>query len=278
MSFTVIVALLTSLISLPIELFLIFILEAYGSTWPGSRGYVDDLNDKKVETDRKEAKEMEEEKERKERGENEMKNDIENGAQILRDATFTTEFGLLIQMTGDKNIGTTTTPQTAYIDFASPTEEATILIDKVNKYLFSGELSEDGWLPWELHKATDYKTLMRTSKIDAIEIYLGIQADGNNVPLTLRQKLFFGTADAKLAYKLRKVRKGTEFIIEEVDAYTVAEVELKDMRLIRSFIFECLSPFKRFTLAMNISAYDLGSSKPYWIAYIVTWSFVTGKH
>jgi hypothetical protein len=60
---------------------------------------------------------------------------------------------------------------------------------------------------------------------------------------------------------------------------TVPESDLKDMKLIRSFIFECLSPFKRFTLAMNVEAFD-GElrEKPSWIVFILTWIFVTGEY
>jgi hypothetical protein len=55
---------------------MLYILETYGSTWPGSRGYVDDIGGKI-----------------KEEESNEKKDDIENGGKALRDETFATEFG-----------------------------------------------------------------------------------------------------------------------------------------------------------------------------------------
>jgi hypothetical protein len=63
------------------------ILEAYGSTWPGSRGYVDDIGGKKEGEKEKEEKEGKEEK--KEEG----KKSERRGSQVLRNAAFSTEFG-----------------------------------------------------------------------------------------------------------------------------------------------------------------------------------------
>jgi hypothetical protein len=64
-----------------------------------------------------------------------------------------------------------------------------------------------------------------------------------------------------------------------MEELAVSESDLKDMKLMRSFIFECLSPFKRYTLAMNVEAFQ-GElrEKPSWIAYVLTWIFVTGEH
>jgi hypothetical protein len=174
------VALLTSLLSIPIEMFLIVILEVYGSTWPGSRGYVDDLGDKK------EGKEEGEGKERKE--EEEVKRESETkGAKALREEIFRTEFGQLVKMTGVINMNSATKARNNYDDLASPKEEAKMLIDKVNDYIFSGDL-EDSWLPWELHKSTDYKTLERIAKINSIETYLG-NASGLGVGVKVTVKV-----------------------------------------------------------------------------------------
>jgi hypothetical protein len=60
-----------------------FTLDAYGSTWPGSDGYVDDIGDEEEES--------------------EEVDDIENGAQALRDEAFATEFGQLVQTSGATN-------------------------------------------------------------------------------------------------------------------------------------------------------------------------------
>jgi hypothetical protein len=132
LTFTIIVALLTSIITLPITLFMLYVLEVYGSTWPGSRGYVDDIGDDKEEEF------------------NVMKDDIENGAQALRDETFATEFGKLVNSTGTKDISNASEVQTAYADFSTPEEEAIMLMDEVNNYIFSSDFSEDGLLPWKV--------------------------------------------------------------------------------------------------------------------------------
>jgi hypothetical protein len=124
LTFSIIVALLISILTLPITVFIIFILEAYGSTWPGSRGYVDDIGDKK------EGKEGEEEKEGKEsKGEERV---FKDGAQALRDETFVTEFGQLVQKTEVMNTTSASIAQNVYDDYASPGEEAMMLTDKVS--------------------------------------------------------------------------------------------------------------------------------------------------
>jgi hypothetical protein len=258
----------------------------------------------------------------------EMNEDVENGVKTLRDKTVETEFGKLVRTTGVTNESSSTKTETTYAGLSSPGEEAVILMDKVKTYLFSGDLSEASWLPWEKHKSTDYKTLERKAKIKAIQAELGIQSDGNDVPMTLRQKvmysssdqlnlihymhhpnsnpnadpnyspnsnsnlqivltthfltllikLYFGTVEAKLEYKLSKVRRETASIIEKMEGLKDSESAYKDMHLIRSFVYECLSPFKRFILVMNIETFcgDL-RQKPSWVMYIITWIFTTGK-
>lgn len=63
-------------------------LEVYGSVWPGTNGYVDDIADKKKEVKSNGVIS------RKGQTISEKKvNDVENGAQALRDQTFATEFG-----------------------------------------------------------------------------------------------------------------------------------------------------------------------------------------
>jgi hypothetical protein len=42
-TFTILVALLTTILSLPLLVVFTFVLEQYGSTWPGSRGIEDDV-------------------------------------------------------------------------------------------------------------------------------------------------------------------------------------------------------------------------------------------
>ena len=51
---------------------------------------------------------------------------------------------------------------------------------------------------------------------------------------------------------------------------------MKDKKLMRFFILECLGPLKRFTLEQNNSSYDSSTARrPSWTMYIVSWIFVT---
>lgn len=135
-------------------------------------------------------------------------------------------------------------------------------MDWVHAFLFQGSL-EDGNLPWEglkvhrllsvnsdinndsvysgiydvyiqlFSKATDRQLLAREAKIVAIEEELGVSANSTMVPLTIRQRLFFGSPQAKLLHKLTKVRNKTTQIIDAIEEFESWEVEQMDLLLIR---------------------------------------------
>ena len=149
-------------------------------------------------------------------------------------------------------------------------------MDRVHSYLVLGDL-ESSSLPWELLKSTDHRLKETGAKNKAIEEYLGVYTDGTTVPLTLRQRFVFGTSLNKLVFKIAKVRKEAKVIIEDITAYKPWEADIKDTRLIRCFVLECLSPFKRFTLQATNEAYNEEVfEKVSWPVYIASWIFVTG--
>jgi uncharacterized protein YeaC (DUF1315 family) len=159
---------------------------------------------------------------------------------------------------------------------STSTEEAMLIIEKVRRYLLlSNEDSQ--WLPWEVIKSTDKLCKSRNAKIEAFEDELGVFPDGNMVPLTMKQKLLFGSPLNKLIYKVDKVRKKANKLIEDVESYKEWEVDFKDTILIRHFILECLCPFKRHALSLNIEAYEaFRAEKPSWSVYIISWIFISG--
>ena len=148
-------------------------------------------------------------------------------------------------------------------------------MERVQSFLsFNNE--NDRWLPWEVLKSTDIRSQARMFKIEAIDEQLGIQSDGNFMPLTLRQRLVFKTPLKKLEYKLEKVRQKAKEIIEEIESLKPWEADVKDKKLMRFFILECLGPLKRFTLEQNNSSYDSSTARrPSWTMYIASWIFVT---
>lgn len=159
---------------------------------------------------------------------------------------------------------------------STSTEEAMTIIEKVRSYLLlSNEDSQ--WLPWEVLKSSDMQCKARNVKIKAIEDEVGVFPDGNMVPLTMRQKFLFGDPLSKLVYKVDKVRKKAAKLIEDVESYKPWEADIKDTTLIRYFILECLCPFKRHALSLNIEAYGaFRAEKPSWPLYVASWIFVSG--
>ena len=150
------------------------------------------------------------------------------------------------------------------------------MMDRVQAYLAVNNV-EDQCLPWDILESTSNQSQERSVKLRAIEEYLGVFPDGTFVPLTLRQRLYFASPLIKLEYKICKVRKTTRQIISTIDALKPWEEDARNVCLIRYFVLECLSPFKRFTLKETNAKYDeYPKPKCSWQAYIAAWIFVTG--
>ena len=151
-------------------------------------------------------------------------------------------------------------------------------MNQVHSFLFVADVNHY-WLPWEaLQGDENHKATERETKIKAIEDYIGVFPDGNFQPLTLRQRLFFSTPMKKLEYKLLKVRNKTKKIVSAVGTFRTWEEDMKDSKLIKYFILECLSPFKRHALEVNSRGYEaVSASKPSWPMYIFAWMFVVGN-
>ena len=162
-------------------------------------------------------------------------------------------------------------------DFLSPLEEAMMIVDQVHSFLFVGDV-ESHWLPWEVLRSTSYGSIARIAKIKAIEDQLGVFPDGSQVPLTLRQRLFFGTSLGKLEYKISKCQRKSKDIVQAVRSLKAWESDIKDTKLIRCFILECLAPFKRYTLQHSNAVYEESIlEKTTWPIYALSWILVGGS-
>jgi hypothetical protein len=162
-------------------------------------------------------------------------------------------------------------------DFLEPQEEVVVIMDKIHHYLVASQVTEQ-YLPWETAVATNTRAVSKVVKITAIEDQFGVFPNGVPVPLTIRQRLLFGTPLKRLTFKITKVHQKCENIIKEMKQYKPWESDIKDTKLIRHFILECLSPFKRFALRVNSTAYDINLAKhSTWTVYILSWVFVTAS-
>ena len=149
-------------------------------------------------------------------------------------------------------------------------------MDRARSYLSTAN-HENHPLSWSVSHITDMGGRERAAKIKEIEEHLGILPDGNLVPLTLRQKYFFKDSLSKLIYKIQKVRRDCLEIVEVIESFQPWEYDIKNTRLIRHFILECLSPFKRKTLEFTNATYDeYPTGRPSWSTYIGSWIFISG--
>lgn len=150
-----------------------------------------------------------------------------------------------------------------------------MIMDRVHSFLLLGDV-EDRILPWEALQTSDCRMKMKDAKLEAIQEYLGVFPDGSPVPLTIRQRIFFGSSLAKLEYKIMKVRLEAKMIISNINSCRPWEADIKDTRLIRRFVLECLPPFKRYALEANNQLYDeCASEKSSWLVYIMSWCFIS---
>jgi hypothetical protein len=132
--FIVIVALITTILQIPIVLLLAFLLENYASIWPGrSGGYQEKIN-----LNAKKDKAL-----------------CETGLK-LREATNKSMFGEVIDKAmknggAQDSYNSADIAQITYSDFTSVEEEAVMLMDRVRAFQFKGNI-EDGRLPYEALK------------------------------------------------------------------------------------------------------------------------------
>ena len=149
-------------------------------------------------------------------------------------------------------------------------------MDRARSYLSTAN-HENHPLSWSVSHITDMGGRERAAKIKEIEEHLGILPDGNLVPLTLRQKYFFKDSLSKLIYKVQKARRDCREIVDVIESFHPWEHDIKNTRLIRHFILECLSPFKRKTLEFTNATYDeYPTGRPSWFTYIGSWISIAG--
>ena len=149
-------------------------------------------------------------------------------------------------------------------------------MDRARSYLSTADHASHP-LSWSVSHITDMGGRERAAKIKEIEEQLGIFPGGNLVPLTLRQRHFFKDSLSKLIYKVQKVRRDCREIVEVIKSFQPWEQDIKNTRLIRHFILECLSPFKRKTLEFTNATYDeYPTGRSSWSTYIGSWIFISG--
>ena len=133
-------------------------------------------------------------------------------------------------------------------------------------------------LPWNAMEDVQHRQQVESARIEAIEEHLGMFPDGSFVPLSFRQRMFFGTPMAKLHYKVKKVRARCDEVVARIQSEECISNDERDIALLREFVLECLSPFKRYALESNNRAHDrLSVESVSWAVYISSWIFISGS-
>jgi hypothetical protein len=139
-------------------------------------------------------------------------------------------------------------------------EEAEEILQRVHRFLSSGDIEQPRSFNYENNEAHSYTTIpnaMETDeestfliRCDAIRQYLGVDFDGSPMPLSLRQRLFFGSPRQHLEYKVKKARQAAKMILVNADLRESRsdDAHRSDIILLQSFILECVSPLKRYAL------------------------------
>ena len=155
-------------------------------------------------------------------------------------------------------------------------EEVELMLKGIKTYITKGAV-EDRWMPWDELKDTDMRIASMEMKVKTFEDLVGVLPNGDPLPLTCRQRLMFRSPTAKLVFKVSKVHQKAKEIVKEMSALRATDVDVKDAKLIKHFIVECVSPFKRRALNVNNAAFSvIEGERPSWLVYTASWTFISG--
>jgi len=164
-----------------------------------------------------------------------------------------------------------------YLDFVGPQEEATALLQQVRTYLT--EDLEGGDMPWGANNGGEKvsKGSEKTQKIEAMRKRIGIHLDLSPEPLTLRQWLMYGTPRKRIDTKIAKARAKASEIEEQLEGFDEIETDLKDIALVQNFILEQFTPVRRYALKLEFFIFDGNAPlecSPF--AWCISWFFYFG--
>jgi hypothetical protein len=155
--------------------------------------------------------------------------------------------------------------------------------DEVNSMLASVEGSlakgnKERQLPWS---TAVLNTDHLADNAEAVKESIGLDDDGNPLPLTFIQKLFFKNPRKRVEWKVKKAREEALEILDDLDLFVDGEEDLMDVLLIQKFILEQLTPFRRYALQAEFFQFD-GAAPAFvngylwlfcWLIIILVWIF-----
>lgn len=164
-----------------------------------------------------------------------------------------------------------------YSDFLSPREEVDEILSIVS-YLLD-QYRANGVLFFNGHVTNKLPILSKAQIMTIHEISecLGINIDGKAIPLTTYQKLIYGHTFRLILSKVQTARDKCSRLIEDMSQFNQTETTFENEYLLQHFILEQLSFFKRFCIANEFFLFDEISPElidP--ITWITSWLYLLG--
>lgn len=130
----------------------------------------------------------------------------------------------------------------AYINHMSPSSEADLLVNDVREIIERGLLEVA--LPWKTAEE-GHRTMQQ---IEALTARLGVHVDGSPMPLTLRDRMRYSSQRHRLEAKIVHARQKATSVINLVTRIADVTSYEPSIALIHVFVTEHFTPFKRFIL------------------------------
>ena len=164
----------------------------------------------------------------------------------------------------------------SYFQHCSVEDELNAMLSSLEDSLTKGKKVRK--LPWTISAlVSDYIA----DNADAVKDSMGLDDDGNPLPLTALQKFIFKNPRKRVEWKLKKAREEELEILDELDLFVDGEEDLMDVLLIQKFILEQLTPFRRYALQAEFFQFD-GAAPAFvngylwvlsWLIIILVWLF-----
>ena len=117
----------------------------------------------------------------------------------------------------------------------------------------------------------------KLAKLQAIEKYIGINPDGSEVPLSIWDRLRYGSMKNKLVSKISHARKEACYIKYQLLQEGDSEQYQRDAILTQFFILEQFPPMERYVLMRNFLFLSQASSSPMYLhpgIWLLTCAFI----
>jgi hypothetical protein len=135
----------------------------------------------------------------------------------------------------------------SYLHLLSPKLEAEQLLTSVRAFISSSRNNcMEDW-----HSRNIVPLII--AKLQAIEKYIGINPDGSEVPLSIWDRLRYGSMKNKLVSKISNVRLETDEINEQLMRAGASQQNQRNVILAQCFVLEQFSPWKRYVLNRHYS-------------------------